>query len=474
MLVTLAFCQREIPLVQKLAGWIKELGGVDNHELLLAPAWSVFMTGEHKPVIELFEKSFSTVKVMQPPGEDEYGWPDSANFAWRAVVSHVVNGLGGVPFFWMEADAVPLCPDWLDRIEAEWKASGKPFLGARVALPDIPVHMTGIAVYSEIAKHIPKNQVIQYQFSYRKPQVAFDVQHREQTLPNAKLTALIQHEWKPEPFADDASLSRLNPETVIYHQCKDGSLIDRLREKGTNPVAVSNCAEEITSPKDTPHFDSITKPRLTTPFADTVFTFFRPVDQIDKREQEALIDLWMFSWRARGWNPVMIDRIDTRNPGLIKAFSELPTINPGAYDFNCFARWLAVAEMGGGFLCDYDVMNNGLKPFPVPKRLTVYQTENACPSFVGGTVDEFLRIARLFATRGKEFVIQENGHGPHVSDMHILQGLPEEYDQKSIVKPYGGRGWGMARAVHFANQTMNGKKPRSKWIPHLMYQRAPR
>lgn len=488
MLAVLAFHRGEIPLVRKLAAWITELGGVKKHEIMLAPAWSIFMSGEYKEIEEALQSAFGSVSVMQPVGEDEYGWPDSANFAWRSVVSHVTNNLGDVPFFWFEPDSVPLCADWLDRIEAAWQAGGRACLGARVQLDAIPVHMTGIAVYHHVPTIAPGYALVQYQFGYHRPQVAWDVQLRNFFLPNATITDLIQHDWKPETFKEPADLNRIREGVVIYHQSKDGALIYFLRRRKqgvllnqppSNPD-IGHCPEE-TLPAGfgaftIPHGEgeTIPAPFVREPFVDTVFTFFRPVDKIDKREQEVLIDLWMFSWRQAGWNPVMLDRMDSRNADLTKAFEALPTINPGQYDFNCFARWLAVADMGGGFMCDYDVMNNGLKPFPVPQRLTVYQTENACPSLVGGSREEFMRMARIFATRGNDFIVQENGHGAHVSDMHILQGVPQEYDQKALVRPYGGRGWGMAKAVHFANETMNGKKPRSKWIPHLMYQRDPR
>jgi hypothetical protein len=77
-------------------------------------------------------------------------------------------------------------------------------------------------------------------------------------------------------------------------------------------------------------------------------------------------------------------------------------------------------------------------------------------------------MAKLFAERGPSMVQTVHGK-PHVSDMHVLQALPNEYAQESIVAAHGADGWQTAKAIHFANETMNGKKPRSEWIPRLLW-----
>jgi len=472
MLIVEAFHGKELSLVEKQLNWIKTLGAGKGHELLLAPNWQLFMAGQHKPLVEAMQGVFDRVQVMQPIGEDESGWPGSANFAWRSVVNHVTNNIGNVPFFWIEPDAVVLCGDAFTLIYGAWRAGEKPFMGNRVQLDDIPIHMTGIAVYHDVPRYCPRWAQIQFQQGYSGPQAAFDVQHASSFLPNATITPLIQHDWKPEPFTNTESLVRIKPEAVIYHQDKTGSLYPLFEEQFNVPHGTLEEKPVL----QVPFSPTITSKIVPTGYPpNTVFTYYRPVEKIDETEQRAMIDLWQYSWRVNGWNPVVLSlkNVHVSEMDLAYCFSNLPSTNPHGYDQACFDRWVAVACQGGGFMADYDVMNNGMNPFTMPERLTVYQTDNACPSFVGGPAFEFQRMAEIFARRGKEF-IEQNSHGPHVSDMHILQALPGEYDQKSLVKPYGGRGWGMARLVHFANQTMEGKKPRSKWIPHLMFQREPR
>lgn len=469
MIAAIAFHQRELPLMEKLARWITELGGVSRHEILLVPSMNVFSGGHHNAIADEFRKSFKTVHVLAPTGEDEYGWPDSANFAWRATVNHVVYNMGDEPFLWFEPDSVPLVSSWLDQIESEWMANKKPFMGARVQIDNIPVHMSGIAVYSGMQQHCPGFALVQYQKGYSGPQTAWDVQHRDAFLSNAHLTSIIQHEWKPEPFTSTEDLKRLNPGAVIYHQDKLMGLPDIIKadRAGCRMVTFEKAAPApiLESERVFLHTGCAPYP------PNTIFTYFRPVEGIDENEQLCLIDLWKFSWRRAGWNPVVLTEhkrcIEELNVEGEPLCWLLPSVNPAAYDHWCYDRWV---EMGylGGFLADYDCHPNGLSPFPVPGRLTIYQMHNACPSLVGGPGSEFLRMAHIFVSRGHEFVTTEHGR-PHVSDMHILQGVPEEYDQIDLVRAHGADGWRQAKAVHFANQTMEGMKPRSQWIPKLLW-----
>lgn len=463
MLAVLAFDRREVPLVTKLAEWIVELGGVKTHSLLLVPSRRTSREGLESPLIETFQKAFGSVEVFNPAGEDEYGWPDSANFAWRQVVNHVTYNLGDCPFFWFEADSVPLVPDWLDQIEAEFTQAGKPFMGGYVQIDNIPPHLTGISVYHYTTRHCPMYGVVQYQQGYSSPQVAWDVALARWILPMAHITDLIQHEWKPEPFENLESLVRLNPKAVIYHQCKDGSLIDRFLELRRGVVG-STLMLTLSTPKG-----------ISTPYpSNTVFTYFSPLESIDGEEQRMLISLWEYSWRKYGWNPVALSEDDIKDSATSGVFASLPSCNPAGYDRACFDRWLAMAGVGGGFMSDYDVMNLGLKPFEVPERLTVYQIENPCPSFVGGSGEEFHRMALLFAKKAASMAEVVDDLSLHISDQNAIQKMPKEYEHRKLVTAHGKPGWWNSRLIHFSNSTMEGKQPRSSWIPHLLYAREPK
>src|SRR5688572_5937982 len=46
-------------------------------------------------------------------------------------------------------------------------------------------------------------------------------------------------------FTDAASLSVLSPNAVLFHRCKDGSLIDRLREKEKGFIKIEDLSFEF-------------------------------------------------------------------------------------------------------------------------------------------------------------------------------------------------------------------------------------
>ena len=66
-------------------------------------------------------------------------------------------------------------------------------------------------------------------------ELAFDISAAPEILKHAHCTTLIQQvfntDGKPPSFADQASLSVIRKGAVLFHRCKDESLIERLREQ---------------------------------------------------------------------------------------------------------------------------------------------------------------------------------------------------------------------------------------------------
>lgn len=226
MLTVLAFCARDRHLATTLAEWIRELGGVFNHKCLLV--YPPTTTG--LDIADRLATVFPRVDHYQTP-DDVSGWPQGANLLMRRAAHQIQGTKLAQPWLWLEPDAVPLRSTWLDEIEAEYKACGKPFMGARVdfsgssdpKLKQIPVHMSGIAVYPPNAPTLAPGLI-------RANTVAFDVEASKEILPRFAETKLVQHEWRPAPFLSERDLFRLKPGAAIYHQCKDGSLIQWLRQ----------------------------------------------------------------------------------------------------------------------------------------------------------------------------------------------------------------------------------------------------
>jgi hypothetical protein len=87
--------------------------------------------------------------------------------------------------------------------------------------------MSGNAVY-------PADVIHHAQYVCKLDRIAWDVACADDIVNNAHWTELIQHIWSQKrdfDFPDKKSLTDiLKPKTVLFHQCKNSSFIDRLRE----------------------------------------------------------------------------------------------------------------------------------------------------------------------------------------------------------------------------------------------------
>lgn len=217
MLTVIPFHQGDRNLAEALATWIVDLGGVSNHECMVVHPPSVT---NPDTVVAPLQEAFRKVFVLRTP-DDRQGWPMGPNLLFRRA-SRQIQAISPQPWLWMEPDAIPLHPNWLDTIAAEYAAAKAPFMGARVQLDGIPVHMSGVGVY-------PGNAPAVAPLLVTCDRVAFDVNAAEQILPKMRITQSIQHDWKGPTFAGQDDLKRLAVSAVVFHQSKDGSLIREMR-----------------------------------------------------------------------------------------------------------------------------------------------------------------------------------------------------------------------------------------------------
>lgn len=235
MLCLIPFFSKDKDQAVRLSNWLRDLGGVKNHDCLLVVDKSTDESGVIEPLSEAF-RSVDTCHSI--PTGAQGTWGSGTTDATAANEMFMTGAIWvyhkkKVPFFWKESDAAPTRSTWLDEIEAEYKACGKPFMGMRVDMPPHEVHMSGIGVY-------PWN-VADHSLAMMTPgQIAWDYAGRNDTVKRgrAHFTKLIQHvyringttpEWPTFPTLE--SLSQINPETAVFHRCKDESLVDRLRER---------------------------------------------------------------------------------------------------------------------------------------------------------------------------------------------------------------------------------------------------
>lgn len=234
MLVTLAFHQGDIEKAINLLVWILELERKqhDVHRCLLV--------GDHGMPVEQWDRikaaayqAFGTVFTTDLTNPETRGWPFGPNAMFAAGAAY--NRLNiREDFLWLEPDAIPLKRGWLDALQKEYKEFKQPFMGAIHTKPWR--HMTGCGIYPwELYKYNPQMLMAN--------ETPFDVIDPQQTIFQMHQTKQIQHVWswegdklnsKAPTFPTKASTSVISPDAVMFHRCKDHTLIDRLRGRPSN------------------------------------------------------------------------------------------------------------------------------------------------------------------------------------------------------------------------------------------------
>lgn len=256
MLVVIPTHTKDREQAVRLANWIAELGTVEKHQVLLVLGAGTPAAGIAEPLKAAF-RHFAMMPLRDPDPppsniEGSIAHAPGANLMFRRAAKEIQAQGDALrqqaiahnqknprnrkpiptpePWLWLEPDAIPLCPGWLDKIEAEYKEAKRPFMGARVLLVGAPEHMSGVAVYPWNAASIDTLVCCEL--------APFDVNSAKDVLPRMHETKLIQHEWHPSQKWEDANELhvRLRPEAVIYHQAKkNGQLIDLLRIRPKDP-----------------------------------------------------------------------------------------------------------------------------------------------------------------------------------------------------------------------------------------------
>lgn len=166
-----------------------------------------------------------------------------------------------------------------------------------------------------------------------------------------------------------------------------------------------------------------------------VYTFYENIDFINKNSnQEELINLWKESWINNGWDPIVLTIDDVlmtdEEHNLI---SKIPTVNNIDYEIACYIRWRAMYRVGGGWMSDYDVVNNGFTPNDAKKYESMSILQGHVPCLVYGSSNNYNDIFNIFCKRGKDYYIEINGN-KHTSDMIIIMNLIREKNE--FIKTY--------------------------------------
>lgn len=247
LLVVLPFHNGDVELAKRLLNWINELMPLGNSEhSMLCVADSSVPLETCREVGALARKTFRQV---------DFNAAVIKNTDWRApnemfhATATYIKGTYKLPFLWLEPDCVPITGAWLTYLCHGYNYNSRLFMGALVeskepGLP--PLHMTGCGIY-------PPN-AIDFLAKHCDPEAksAWDIASAPEIVGGRKAlnTPLIQSFWGqkdlPPSFIpvkeaggtypiNTLDLSFLKPEAVLFHRCKDGSLITALQQRLMEP-----------------------------------------------------------------------------------------------------------------------------------------------------------------------------------------------------------------------------------------------
>lgn len=229
VVVVLAFCAGDAELMLENVKWQGELGGTMGFSAML----STDATVAEKLTDEIGKwawKAYQDVQKYiypQPPTTD---WPEAPNWAFQHTARHMQTF--GKPWLWLESDAIPLCPQWLLVLAKLYRRVGKPFLGVQVPAMG---HFNGVAIY-------PPDTPTRLPAGMAATNRAWDYESKKEMAGHAyDASSVIQHVWgvhkghfhpqvgPPPVFKDQRALRKVNTRAVLFHRCKDASLINQLR-----------------------------------------------------------------------------------------------------------------------------------------------------------------------------------------------------------------------------------------------------
>lgn len=260
LILVLPYCSKDAAILAKNLAWMGELQSKYLNPCILFADSEV--PPDTKQEINATAKSlfsYAETCIVRMPA-DKQNWIDGSNRMFSAAARQIAE-TSKEPWLWFEPDATPLKIGWLNSIEKEYSLSPKRFMGSLIPsngqenMP--PVHLAGCAVYDQYA-YGGMNQ-------FTEGKVAFDIAAAGYTVPRATNCRLMQHFWGkvglPPVFVErtvdggpenHVSVGMIQRDAVMFHRCKDGSLIDVLRKQRNKPLQNEGQSESLPRPKTNP------------------------------------------------------------------------------------------------------------------------------------------------------------------------------------------------------------------------------
>lgn len=424
-LIVIQYYDGDVAQAEDLANIICDLERVRNKDA------DILLFGRHDAqpfpahIRQKLEAKFDRVHVATCRSRDGTSYPFASNCMWYDLVAL----LGQYPvwnkpyfaFINLETDCVPVHPGWIKELIMEFKIAqvhDKVCIGHINPTHATP-HMNGVGVYPiDMFYKVPGNRLAGGPLD-----VAFDLYHARSILPIAMDTPLIMMEFRRATItaADLFKAHKGGIEPALYHGVKDSSAREAVRARYIT----------FSEKKDLSR--------------TTVFTYFDPGSSSQAMHMNEVLELWKQAWASRGWNPVVLRRIDAaKNPryqAMLTAISHFPYAGDKQEQENGFMRWLALESVGGGLLVRYDEVPNAY----TPDKLTLdSQLKGAGLSTLIGMMVDYTPPMEL------EDVTDE--------DVIDLCRIPPRY---SCVA-YGREGYKTADAVSFTDSAVANSPARGK------------
>jgi hypothetical protein len=223
----------------KCLDWMVELDSQNQFDCLIAhdptlgPAW----LSRLRPAAQ---RAFRQVNEFVYPRPVRENWPDAADTAFQATAQHI-QAVHHRPWFWFEADCVPLKPGWLPSLWLEYQNCGQPIMGSVV--PGMG-HINGTAIYPPNFANLSPRAMAAGGGTAWDTDMTPDLVGRTHDCSRS-----FFHAWgqaadgslhpcsgPPPHFGSTLAVDKWIPrDAVLFHRCKDGSLIDQLRAKKRAP-----------------------------------------------------------------------------------------------------------------------------------------------------------------------------------------------------------------------------------------------
>jgi hypothetical protein len=231
MFFVVPFCAKDEWLALRLMTYCRGLESRQPYNCLVVH--DDLISGQ--AVVEAAREYFAEVKEFTyKHWNGKPNWPYPQNFQFQNAAAHIYKNepLGREPWFWWEPDATPVKAGWMKALDDRYEEGKRPFAGHIVSGTPFPGRpamrwMTGCGIYPWNTPVLSPQMMLALQYPW-------DVASARDVIPNCtQSNDLIQHVWerdgKPFSFVDkDEAKAALSPTAVIFHRCKDGSLIDVL------------------------------------------------------------------------------------------------------------------------------------------------------------------------------------------------------------------------------------------------------